>query len=83
MPVGGASGNLLALAKPAEQATDRRDGAIRRQHGGARAWGRLIAAREEQICYTVSDRTEGRSCIPAGASFELALVTGLAELEEP
>ncbi len=73
MPVGRASGNLLALGKPPEQATDRRDGATRRQYGDGRGEGGLVTAREGQICYTLSNGIEGRSCTPAEASFELTI----------
>ena len=48
-----------------------------------RDWARLITAREEQICYTVCNKTEARLIAAAGASFKGKIATGLGEIDEP
>lgn len=73
LPLGVTIGAVAAnaLGKSEHHAVEGRDGA------------RLITAREEQICYTVCNKTEGRLTAAAGASFNGKIATGLGEIDEP
>lgn len=71
---------LSFLRTPEHKDVVRMDDAIQQEYGGEEAKTRLITAEDEEIRYTVCNRTEGRLIAGVGGLFVGLISTGLGEL---
>ena len=71
---------LSFLRSPEPKDVGRMDTAIRQEYGGIKGETCLVSAEDEQICYTVCNKTEGRFIAGLGGLFVGMISTGLGEL---